>query len=251
MKQNRYLSFTQKAALKRFFSSDKPVLSSLLREFFTITDEVSNVLVVDTGREGTAPRSLQTPIFVADAGKEGLFASLGQPSDPKSLVDIHRVVLDMLVKVSSEENYGIQLQVVMKKEGNFLRNIIGDWLSLHNYDPQQKQLKDPDKMTPTCLLIFTHFTVREETQDYISELRLASREYPDRHMKSGFRAVIVELNKFNKSCSELINMKDRWIYVLKHSADLTAEQVALLSQDENAQMVLKHLGKISKEISSD
>ena len=251
MKQNRYLSFTQKAALKRFFTSDKPVLSSLLREFFTITDEVSNVLVVDTGREGTAPGSLQTPIFVADAGKEGLFASLGQPSDPKNLVDIHRVVLDMLVKVSSEENYGIQLQVVMKKERNFLRNIIGDWLSLHNYDPQQKQLKDPDKMTPTYLLIFTHFTVREEIQDYISELRLASREYPDRYMKSGFRAVIVELNKFNKSCSELINTKDRWIYILKHSADLTAEQIALLSQDENAKIVLEHLREISKEISSD
>ena len=251
MKQNRYLSFTQKAALKRFFTSDKPILSSLLREFFTITGEVSNVFVADTGREGTVACPLQTPVSVVDAGKEGIFASLGQLFALKNLPDIDRVILDMLAKLNSKKNYSMQLQVAMNERKDFPRNTESDWHPLHNYDPKQKQLKDPNKITPTHSLIFALFTVFEETQDYVNELQLRFSEYPDRDMELGFRVVIVELSKFNKDCSELITMQDRWMYIMKHSADLTAEQVALLSQDEETKMMLKYLEKTSKEISLD
>ena len=251
MKQNRYLSFTQKAALKRFFTNDKPVLSSLLKELFTITNEVSNVFVADTGREEIVACPLQTPVCVVDAGKEGIFASLGQLFGLKNLPDIDRVILDMLEKLNSKENYGIQLQVAMNERKDFSRNKEGDCLPLHNYDPKQKQLKDPNKITPTHSLIFALFTVFEETQDYVNELQLRFSEYPDRDAKLGFRVVIVEVNKFNKDCSELITMQDRWLYIMKHAADLTAEQVALLSQDEETKMALEHLEKTSKELSSD
>ena len=77
------------------------------------------------------------------------------------------------------------------------------------------------------------------------------RKEPDYEMDRIFRMVTVELNRFNKSCSELINMKDRWNYIMKHSADLTTKQIEHLSQDEDAKMVLEHLGKTSKDGSSD
>ena len=75
--------------------------------------------------------------------------------------------------------------------------------------------------------------------------------HPDRDVSSNFRITTVALNKFNKSCSELINIQDRWSYIMKHSADLTAEQVERLSQDEDAKMVLEHLAAISKDGSLD
>ena len=157
----------------------------------------------------------------------------------------------MLVKLSDGQNLGIHLQVALNKDENFLRNIVNDWFSLHNYDPKQKELKDPDDITPTYLLIFTYFTSHEGSQSYIHELRLRFIDDPDCDVKPGFRVIIVALNKFNKSCSELIDMQDRWNYILKHSADLTTEQVAHLSQDEETKMVLEHLEEISKDGSVD
>ena len=246
MKQTKYLSLTQDTVLKQFFTSNKQVLTSLLREFFSITDKVLDVVVVDTGREETFARSDQT-------------------SDTEGLPDIDRVVLDLLVELSSGGKIGIQLQVAINEEKNFPNRIISDWTFLHNYD--QNRLTDPSKIHPTYSLIFTHFPVFEEEQDYINEisfglskdlgkdyisnLTLRLSKYPNLDPNPGFRIVIVELNKFNKGCSELINTQDRWNYILKHSADLTTEQIEHLSQDEKATMVLEHLGEISKDGSLD
>ena len=58
---------------------------------------------------------------------------------------------------------------------------------------------------------------------------------------------IVELTKFKKSYHELIDMADRWCYIIKHSAQLTAEEVAYLSQDGGMKMALEHLEEISKD----
>ena len=73
------------------------------------------------------------------------------------------------------------------------------------------------------------------------------RKKPDYEMDRIIRMVVVELNRFNKSCSELINMKDRWNYIMKYSSDLTTKQIEHLSQDKAATMVLAHLGEISKD----
>ena len=59
--------------------------------------------------------------------------------------------------------------------------------------------------------------------------------------------VVVQLNKFNKSLYELVDMLDRWCYIIKHSAKLTAEQVEYLSQDGETRVVLEHLAEISKD----
>ena len=242
MKHTKYLSLTQDAVFRRFFTSNKQVLTSLLSEFFFITDKVLDVVVVNTGREETLARLRQT-------------------SDPENLPDIHRVVLDLLVKLSSGKKIGIQLQVAINEEKNFVDNIITDWTFLHGHD--QNKLTDPSKIHPTYSLIFTHFTVFEEEKDYINEIRFGASKhlgrdymskltlmlskYPNLSPDWGFRIVIVELNKFNKGCSELINMQNRWNYILKHTTDLTTEQVEHLSQDEDAKMVLQHLGEISKD----
>ena len=42
-------------------------------------------------------------------------------------------------------------------------------------------------------------------------------------------------------------MADRWCYIIKHSAELTPEQVEYLSQDGETKMALEHLMEVSKE----
>ena len=42
-------------------------------------------------------------------------------------------------------------------------------------------------------------------------------------------------------------MRDWWCYIMKHSAELTAEQVEYLSQDGETKMVLEHLAEMSKD----
>ena len=227
MKKTRYLSLTKDAVFRRFFTSNKQVLSSLLREFFSITDEILDVVVVDTGREA-------------------IIARLRQKSDPENLPDIHRIVLDLLVKLSSGEKIAIQLQVAINEEKNFRGRILADWGFLYRYGPEHSKLTDLIKFYPTYSLIFTHFTVFEGKEGCITDLRLMGQE-PDYEMDRIIRMVVVELNRFNKSCSELINMKDRWNYIMKYSADLTTEQIEHLLQDKAATMVLAHLGEISKD----
>ena len=230
MKQTRYLSLTKKAVFRRFFTSNKQVLTSLVKEFFFITDEVSDVVVVDTGREA-------------------IYARVRQRYNPENLPDIHRVVLDLMVKLSSGEKIGIQLQVAINEEKDFQSRIFNDGAFLHSYD--QNKTAEPSKIRLTYSLIFAHFTVFEKEKSYIANMKLMDSREPDYDADTGFRTVIVELNRFNKSCSELINMKDRWNYIMKHSANLTTEQIEHLSQDEEAKMVLEHLGEISKDGSLD
>ena len=226
MKQTRYLSFTEEAALKRFFTSNKPVLTSLLREFFNITDEVSDVVVIDTTKERT-------------------FASLMKKFDIKGSSDIDRTVLGLRVKLSSGKDIIVKLQIAISKKKNFSGYMMADWSFQHDYDLKQNNLTDSSKITPTYSLVFLHSTASEGEQNDVEEVSLGARD-PDRNREIIFEVVIVKLDDFNKGCSDLINMKDRWNYIMKHSADLTTEQVAHLSQDEDAKMVLEHLEKISK-----
>ena len=44
-----------------------------------------------------------------------------------------------------------------------------------------------------------------------------------------------------------VDMADRWCYIIKHSAELTAEQVKHLSQHGETKMALEHLEEVSKE----
>ena len=228
MKQTRYPSLTKKAVIKQFFTSNKQVLTSLLQEFFSVTDEVLDVAVVDTGREAA-------------------YARLRQTSDPEDLPDIHRIVLDLLVKLSSGKKIGVQLQVAINEEKDFVDCIISDWGFLYDYGLEQTRLAGRIEAYPTHSLIFTHFTVREKEQNYIHRAKMTFDDDPDRDVWPNFKITLVELNKFNKGCSELINMQDRWNYIMKQSADLTAKQVEHLSQDEDARMVLEHLEGISKD----
>ena len=103
------------------------------------------------------------------------------------------------------------------------------------------------KISPTYLLTFTDFTVFGDTDEHIDQLEIKSIKRLKRKLKMDLTMVIVELNKFNKHHLELVDMADRWCYIMKHSKDLTPEQVAHLSQDGEIKMALEHLEKVSEE----
>ena len=61
------------------------------------------------------------------------------------------------------------------------------------------------------------------------------------------KIVIVEMSKFNKAYDELLDLKEKWCYLLKESANINKEEYSYLSKDEEIKMALKHLNTLSKE----
>ena len=84
-------------------------------------------------------------------------------------------------------------------------------------------------------------------RNYISVFEFVDRKELEYRANIPMRLTIVELTKFKKSCYELIDMADRWCYIIKYSAQLTAEEVTYLSQDGGIKMALEHLEGISRD----
>ena len=151
-------------------------------------------------------------------------------------------MLDLCVKLNNGENVNIEMQTYF--EERFTTRMLSYWTQLHGQQPRRGQKYDQVKTT--YLLAFTTFSVLDG-DNYISRIVPTVYGEPDKIACKEFEIVIVELNKFNKSLHELVAMVHRWCYIMKHSAELTAEQVKYLLQDGETQMALEHLEEMSKE----
>ena len=129
-------------------------------------------------------------------------------------------------------------------EEHFLTRMYFYLAQLHSQQPQRGDKYD--QVMPSHLLVFTTFDVFDG-EDYIVRITPTAHGHPEQKVGRDLELVIVQLNKFNKSLDELVDMIDRWCYIIKHSAQLTAEQVKYLSQDRETRMVLEHLAEMSKE----
>ena len=81
----------------------------------------------------------------------------------------------------------------------------------------------------------------------MSSFSIRRDKEPHQMFSEGLRIVIVEMSKLTKSCDELLDLKEKWCYLLKESESLTKEEYRCLSQDEEIKMALKHLKKLSKD----
>ena len=86
---------------------------------------------------------------------------------------------------------------------------------LHSQQP--KRGDKYDQVMPSHLLAFTTFNVHDKG-DYIARIIPTMHGYPDERADEDLEMVIVQLNRFNKSLYELVDMADRWCYIIKHSA---------------------------------
>ncbi len=239
--QLKYLELTKDIVFKRYFTSNKRLLLSLIKSFLPISDNVSDVVVLNTPKNKTAANAAKAA--EQQQQKSGDKLRFKDTSIPPHKPHGKQVVLDLSVKLSGGENVHIEMQVAFKE--NFLLRMLTYWAMLLTQDLDRGD--DYSALNPTYSLGFTRFTVFKGKQNFISGIGFADREELEYHFNIGAKIVIVELNKFKKSYRNLVDMKDRWCYIIKHSAELTLEQVAYLSQDGETKMALEHLEEISKD----
>ena len=235
--QPKYLPLTKDIVFKQYFTSNKRLLLSLIKSFLPIADKVSDVVVLNLKKPATSTKATEQ-----QQRQSGDKLRLKDTSIPPTKPHGKQVVLDLSVKLSGGENVHIEMQVAFQK--NFLLRMFAYWALLFIQDLDRGD--DYANLNPTYSLGFTRFTVFKGKHNSITEIGFVDRNEIEYHFDIGAKIVIVELNKFKKSYRNLVDMKDRWCYIIKHSADLTPEQVAYLSQDGETKMILEHLEEISK-----
>ena len=238
MKQKpiQYLDLTDDVFFKRYFSTNMQVLFSLIKSFLPISDDATDISLVNPDILGTASGTANQQNPSDDK------LHLQDSSIPPATPDGKRVVLDLNVKLSSGENVNIEMQVYFDE--HFMTRMVIYWGQLHTR--QLKRGQKYSQVKPSYLLAFTLSDVFGEG-DYINEITMTLRKHHGKQVTKDFEMVVVELVNFNKSYLELVDMRDRWCYIIKHSAELTAEQVEYLSQDGETKMALEHLMEVSKE----
>ncbi len=233
----KYLALTKDIVFKQYFTGNKRLLLSLIKSFLPISDNVSDVDVLNLKTSATSTKAAEQQ---QQQSSDKLW--LKDTSIPPNKPHGKQVVLDLSVKLSGGENVNIEMQVAFQK--NFLLRMFAYWALLFIQDLNRGD--DYANLNPTYSLGFTEFTVFKGKHNFITEIGFVDRNEIEYHFDIGAKIVIVELNKFKKSYRDLVDMKDRWCYIIKHSAELTPEQVAYLSQDGETKMILEHLEEISK-----
>lgn len=186
--KRKLLRLTQDIVFKAFFSRNKQVLVSLLKAFLPIPNEVSDVVILNP-EEKANDLSLKDPSLLPDTP------------------DRKRVVLDLNIKLASGENINVEMQSAFER--HFLDRVLLYWARLHGQG--LKRGDDYAMVNPTYSLIFTDFPVfgKKEVPSYMNEIILQLISHPKVALGLGLRIVIVELNKLNKSCAELIDLREQ------------------------------------------
>ena len=235
----KYLPLTNDLVFKRYFTTNKPLLLSLINSILPISDRVSDAIV-------TNPHDAYAPYDPAQLAKQPR-----QSGDPLILKDTsippHRphgksVVLDLNVKLSNGENINIEMQTSYERGFRHRMLYYSHMLS----DQDIGRGDDFSKLNPTYSLIFTNFTLFKGKRNAMDVMEFVFSKQPDYNTDMPIKFAVVELNKFKKNYDQLINMKERWFYIMKHADKLTPKAEAYLLQHGGVKMALEYLEEISK-----
>ena len=251
-KQVRFLKLSQDIVFKSFFSRNKKVLISLLKNFLSFKNEITDITILNPEKPNPTKHKSKTKSHlnkmfeqqILKSKLKELKADLKESSLYPSKLDKKQVVLDLRVKLSTGENINVEMQTVSQK--SFLKRILFYWSKLYSQDLEKGE--SYDKINPAYSLIFTSFPVLDtKIKDFVSSFSIRRDKEPYELFNEDLKIVIVEMSKFNKAYDELLDLKEKWCYLLKESANINKEEYSYLSKDEEIKMALKHLNTLSKE----
>ncbi|MBC6414130.1 MAG: Rpn family recombination-promoting nuclease/putative transposase, partial [Chromatiales bacterium] len=235
-KKTMGLKLTQDIIFKIFFSRNEQVLMSLLRSFLPIPDNISDVIILNPeakDKDDQTPASKPTDALDCEP-----HAILPEKSDEK------QVILDLRVRLSSGENINVEMQSVFSKY--LQERILFYWTRL--YSQGLKRGKDYDQVAPAYSLIFTTYSMLEKKfKGSINSFSIRSDEYPHDRLNKNLRIVTAELNKLPSDYKQLIDLREKWCYLLSHSEAITEAEYHYLSKDEELKMALEHLNRLSED----
>ncbi len=262
-KQNQFLNLTQDLMFKIYFSKDKQLLLSLLKNFLplppgkTIKD-VSFLEIQEqktpSKKEFSVKKNENTPITQT---KEQRLTLLDSSLYPEISTN-KQIVMDLRVLLNTEETINVEMQSVLKK--GFLNRVLFYWARL--YTDNLKKAEDYHQLCPAYSLIFTDFAVFEpktkqykttDTSNIITSFSLRSDKKPHRTLNNQLKIVFVELSKFNINSNninlpKLFDFRDLWCYILKKSKNISVRECEILSnKGEEMKRAVEHLQDLSQD----
>ena len=158
----RLLKLSQDIVFKSFFSRDKKVLISLLKNFLSFKNEIVDITILNPEKPNPTKQKSKTKSHLNKMSEQilksklkELKADLKESSLYPSKLNKKQVVLDLRVKLSTGENINVEMQTVSQK--SFLKRILFYWSKLYSQDLEKGEFYD--KINPAYSLIFTSFPV--------------------------------------------------------------------------------------------
>ena len=211
-----YINLSQDAMFKAFFKDDEGVLISLLQAFIPLPPErrIQAIRVMDP---------LLHPL-----GKDG-----------------KQSVMDLKVKTDNKELINVEMQVFPHQ--HFPKRMLFYWARLHA--SSLKEGGKYHKINPTVSLIFTLFPVFKGQKDFIRSFSIRDNKFPHDKFCGDLQIILVDLSKFSiKNIDSLLDLQQRWCYLIKQSSMMTEEEARLLAQQgEDMKAAINHLVKLSRE----
>ena len=244
------LKLTQDIVFKSFFSRNKQVLMSLLKNFLPIPDQISDVEILNLeqtenkkNQKNNTNKTLPSSTTFQNLLKSKPLELKQSSLIPEKLTK-KQVVLDLRVKLQTGENINVEMQAVSQK--SLLKRILFYWAKLYCQDLEKGEAYD--KINPAYSLIFTCFPVLDKKiKDFVSSFSVRRDKKPYELFNKDLKIVIVEMSKLTKAYDELLDLKEKWCYLLKESGDISKEEYRYLSKDEEIRMALQHLKRLSKD----
>ncbi len=192
-----YIKLTQDLMFKAYFIRDKSLLRSLLKSFLPLPSD-KDIEKID----------ILNPEIPPEAKKK------------------KQIILDLKLELNTGEKINVEMQSAYKK--GFLSRVLFYWAKL--YTDGFKQGAEYETLHPTYSLIFTEFSVFKETKDVVTSFSLLSDKEPHFCLNRDLKIVFVELSKFKTSLEGLIDLRDHWCYIIRHSSQIKESELEQLAQ---------------------
>ena len=209
-----FLNLCQDVAFKAYFKSNSEVLSSLLKAFLPLPKghKIKQVDILDS------------------------YMPQLKSQEKQSILDL-RVLLNKGLAVN------VEMQYSQKKD--FIRRILFYWSKL--YALSFKKGRSYGQAFPAYSLIFVNFDIFKEQADFFHSFSIRSDKKPYFMLIGDLRIVIVELAKFRSDRENLLDLRDKWCYMLKESGNMSKEELEILSKEAGMKSAVDHLFNFSKD----
>ena len=123
--------------------------------------------------------------------------------------------VDVKAVLNDDTKVIIEMQVlnVPSFEKRILYNVAKD------YSMQLKESQKYSLLNPIIALTVTDFIMFDEFEKYESRFKLIEKDELVQY-SDDIELIFIELPKFNKKIDELQNIKEKWIYFIKHAGSL-------------------------------
>lgn len=142
--------------------------------------------------------------------------TIKNPYQVPKLVGLKQTILDIKAVDKRDVEYIIEMQVIHTAA---LEKRILYYVSKAYYQ-QLDKADDYPKLNQVIFVGFLDFTLFKEPPHYATR-HLILEEETNGHYFKDFELNFVELPKFQKTLQQLEDVKDKWIYFVKHAGDMT------------------------------